>query len=107
MMKPLLPALCALVLAACGGGGSGDQVAPPESARAATLAVVAPAPPSASFDLATYKLPLPVDRNGGSGGAAGSEFAAWTLNPEQLVGFTDNYFAIEATGALVFTAPAN
>jgi hypothetical protein len=108
MMKSLSAAVIALLLAACGGGGSDHEASMVDSADAATLSAAVPAPPSTSFDLSTYKLTLPIDRDGGTGGAAGTEFSAWTLNPEQLVaGFTDSYFRMDPGGALVFTAPAN
>src|SRR4051812_46287458 len=108
MLKSLPLTVIVLSLAACGGGGSGDDVPTAENTAGATLSATVLAAPSTAFDLSAYKLTLPIDRDGGTGGTGGTEFSAWTLNPEQLVaGFTDSYFRMEAGGALVFTAPAN
>jgi hypothetical protein len=64
--------------------------------------------PSAFFNLAGWKLTLPVDSSGGSGGTGGTQYAALTILPSELTsGFSDDFFYADASGLLVFTAPSN
>lgn len=81
----------ALLLSACGGGTSTPT-----------------ATPIAAVDLARWKLDLPVDASGGTGGIDGVQYAARTVLPDALVaGFSDAWFQVDAQGSIVFTAPAN
>jgi hypothetical protein len=93
----------ALLLAGCGGGGSssGEPAASTREPAAAALAWIAPAS-LRQFDLAGWKLSLPVDASGGTAGAA------LTLGPEQLLaGYASAWFHGDAQGRIVFTAPAD
>jgi hypothetical protein len=101
------PALLALSLTACGGGGSGPATASAAGGDSATN-VAAAASPAALMDLSGWKLNLPVDANGGTGGSNGVQFGGRTVLPQELVaGFSDDYFRIDGQGRIVFTAPAN
>lgn len=101
-LHALLAACALLALAACGGGG--DSGAPAAGAdEAATAPTSLP-----GFDLSHWKLDLPVDAAGGTGGANGRQFAARTVLPAQLqAGFVDPWFHADAQGRIVFTAPAD
>jgi hypothetical protein len=108
--KAAAAACLAALLAACGGGGGGDTAAeapgvvPTASALSAWI-VPASLP---AFDLSGFKLTLPVDRYGGTGGIDGTQYAAVTLNSTQLVaGYADASFHADKQGRVVFTAPAN
>ena len=100
------------LLAACGGGGSSapDAAAAPSAAPAPTAAtsVIAAATPASLMDLSGWKLNLPVDAYGGTGGTDGLQYPARTVLPQELVaGFSDDFFRADAQGRIVFTAPAN
>src|SRR6059058_1475046 len=108
--KAAAAACLAALLAACGGGGGSDTAteAPAVLPTASTLSTwIAPASLPA-FDLSGFKLTLPVDSYGGTGGTNGTQYAAVTLNPNQLVaGYSDAWFHADAQGRVLFTAPAN
>lgn len=94
-----------VVLTSATGGVAFD----PANRTTVTLddALLAPASLS-QFDFSKWKLDLPVDRNGGTGGAGGIEIAAQTITSAQLLrSFADPYFYADKQGRLIFTAPAN
>ncbi|MBC7692212.1 MAG: polysaccharide lyase family 7 protein [Methylotenera sp.] len=65
-------------------------------------------PPSRFFSLAGWKLTLPVDSFGGTGGTGGIQFPATTLISSQLTSeFVDDFFYADGAGKLVFSAPSN
>jgi hypothetical protein len=105
----------ALLLAACGGGGpaSGSSDAGSIAAPAVQAAVVSVptwvAPASlGTFDFSGWKLTLPVDAYGGTGGTNGTQYPAQTLLPQQLVGgYASAWFHADDQGRTVFDAPAN
>jgi hypothetical protein len=115
-----LSASLAVALTACGGGGgsSPEASSAPTTAVASTIDVPIPvstsadapaAPtPAALMDLSGWKLNLPIDANGGTGGADGVQYTARTVLPQELAaGFTDEFFQVDAQGRILFTAPAN
>ncbi|HEY0307757.1 MAG TPA: polysaccharide lyase family 7 protein [Acidobacteriaceae bacterium] len=60
------------------------------------------------FDLSKWKLTLPIDQYGGTGGTNGTQYEAYTIYPAQLTaGFTDAYFYADTSGNVIFTAPSN
>ncbi|HEX2544143.1 MAG TPA: polysaccharide lyase family 7 protein [Ramlibacter sp.] len=60
------------------------------------------------MDLSGWKLNLPVDAEGGTGGNGGVQYGARTLLPQQLAaGYQSDWFHADAQGRIVFTAPAN
>lgn len=117
----LLSCACCLLGASCGGGGAGSvsasasnavDTAPTSTSSTVSAAGASPgmsAPASLSkFDLSRWKLDLPIDRHGGTGGSGGTEFAAQTIVAAQLLkNFVDPYFYADSQGRLIFTAPAN
>lgn len=115
-------AAAAMALASCGGGGTSDSpapgtvaspsVIPPTPATSASPATQAPTqlPPAlvARFDLSKWKLDLPIDKLGGTGGTGGIQNASQTIPTSQLLaGFFDAYFYADPQSRLIFTAPAN
>lgn len=63
--------------------------------------------PASRFNLSGWKLQLPVDDCGGSGGANNTRWAATSIATDTLLsGFTNDYFFVDGN-ALVFRAPAN
>jgi hypothetical protein len=67
-------------------------------------------PPSsyAQFDFSKWKLQLPIDQYGGTGGLNNIQYANVEVQPAQLTtGFTDAYFYADKTGDAIFTAPSN
>ena len=117
----LLFSACCLLVASCGGGGTAGVSAsassvgdtspttsnPTGSSPGASSGTLAPASLS-KFDLSSWKLDLPIDRNGGTGGSGGIEFPAQTIVAAQLLkNFVDPYFYADPQGQLIFTAPAN
>ena len=103
----VLSASLALALTACGGGGSSAEPASTPGPAIATN-VQAVATPASLMDLSGWKLNLPIDASGGTGGIAGVQYAARTVLPQELAaGFSDDYFRTDAQGRIVFTAPAN
>lgn len=111
MLRPTraapLAVAAAVALAACGGGG-GDAPAATPTAPAVPTAPGGATTPSALMDLSGWKLNLPVDAFGGTGGSAGLQHAARTVLPQELVaGYASEWFNADAQGRLVFTAPAN
>ena len=65
-------------------------------------------PPSQYFNLGGWKLGLPVDSSGGTGGVNGIQFPAATISSSQLTaGFTNEFFYANSGGQLYFTAPSN
>lgn len=64
-------------------------------------------PPAPTFDFTNYKLTLPVDIYGGTGGTNNIQFEAATILPATLnAGFSDSYFYLNSANQIVFTAPA-
>lgn len=60
------------------------------------------------FDFSQWKLTLPIDQYGETGGTNGTQYEAYTIYPAQLVaGFVDLYFYADASGNIIFTAPSN
>jgi hypothetical protein len=60
------------------------------------------------FDLSKWRLDLPVDANGGTGGAGGQQLPADAILPSELsTTYVSPYFYSDAQGRVVFTAPAN
>ncbi|MES2393310.1 MAG: polysaccharide lyase family 7 protein, partial [Acidobacteriota bacterium] len=67
-------------------------------------------PPStnAAFALSQWKLGLPVDIYGGSGGVGSIQFEAAEVSPSTLTnGYSSPYFYLNASNSIVFTAPSN
>ena len=65
-------------------------------------------PPAQYFNLGGWKLGLPVDSTGGTGGVGGIQFPAVTISSSQLVsGFTNDFFYANSAKQLIFTAPSN
>ncbi len=67
-------------------------------------------PPSTllQFDFTKWKLMLPIDSNGGTGGTGGIQFPAIEIQPAEIVtGFVDAYFYADDSGHVIFTAPSN
>lgn len=62
----------------------------------------------AQFDLSKWRLDLPVDANGGTGGANNLQLPADAILPNELsTTYVGPYFYGDAQGRIVFTAPAN
>ena len=67
-------------------------------------------PPSTqtTFNLAPWKLALPVDIYGGTGGVGSIQFESAEVQPATLTGgYSSPYFFLNAANAIVFTAPSN
>jgi hypothetical protein len=115
--RALAAAVCVSALAGCGGGGGdADTAAGTETSVSATHAQAAElvgsasswVAPSTLADLSGWKLTLPTDAYGGTGGIGGIQYPAVTLNPDKLVaGYMDAHFHGDAQGRIVFVAPAN
>jgi len=105
----VVPALLAVALTGCGGGGSSAPTAStPAADSGIAITVAAAASPANVMDLSGWKLNLPVDANGGNGGNDGVQFGGRTVLPQELAaGFSDDYFRSDGQGRIVFTAPAN
>ena len=62
----------------------------------------------AQFDFSSWKLQLPIDQYGGTGGLNNIQYASVEVQPAQLTtGFTDAYFYADTMGDVIFTAPSN
>ena len=62
----------------------------------------------AQFDLSRWRLDLPVDAHGGTGGTASPQLPADAILPAELgTTYVGPYFYADAQGRIVFTAPAN
>jgi hypothetical protein len=60
------------------------------------------------FDLSKWRLDLPVDANGGTGGAGNVQLPADAILPNELdTTYVGPFFYGDAQGRIVFTAPAN
>ena len=108
-------AMGVLALAACGGGGDASDATAIADATVAPTALQAAALDSSSWqvpatlaDFSGWKLTLPTDIYGGTGGIDGVQYPAVTLNPDKLVaGYVGPHFYGDTVGRIVFTAPAN
>ncbi|MBI3777020.1 MAG: polysaccharide lyase family 7 protein [Gammaproteobacteria bacterium] len=60
------------------------------------------------FDFTNWKLMLPIDSNGGTGGIDGIQFPAKEIQPAEIIaGYVDAYFYADDSGQVIFTAPSN
>ena len=94
-----------MALSAPTGGATLGSV----SSDAVTITGAWIAPSSyAQFDFSKWKLQLPIDQYGGTGGLNNIQYANVEVQPAQLTtGFTDAYFYGDAMGDVIFTAPSN
>jgi hypothetical protein len=64
--------------------------------------------PSRYFNFTGWKLQLPIDQYGGTGGANNIQYPDIEISSSALVaGFVDPYFYADASGHVIFRAPAN
>ena len=94
-----------LALSAPTGGASPGSI----SSDAVTITGAWITPSSyAQFDFSKWKLQLPIDQYGGTGGLNNIQYADASIAAAQLTtGFTDAYFYGDAMGDVIFTAPSN
>jgi len=87
-----------------GGAALGSPIA-----NTATITGTAFVPANCpQFNFNPYKLTLPIDQYGGTGGVNNTQYAANTISTSQiLAGFVDPYFYADASCNIVFTAPSN
>lgn len=94
-------------------GATGGAVIYPIASTLVTVADnLTPPATSSNFVFSTskynWKLSLPVDIYGGTGGKSGSQFADQEIpNSQILLGFSDPYFYLNSSNQIVFTAPSN
>ena len=63
---------------------------------------------SKKFDFTNWKLMLPIDKQGGTGGTDGTQYPAKEIQPTEIkAGYVDAYFYADASGQVIFTAPSN
>lgn len=114
-LRAVAMAVSVLALAGCGGGEDRDAAAPPDDTTRATTLLQSGSVDSSNWqvpatlaDFSGWKLTLPTDAYGGTGGIDGVQYPAVTLNPDKLVaGYVDAHFHGDAQGRIVFSAPAN
>jgi hypothetical protein len=88
--------------------GNGAVLSPVPSETVTVTDNLTPPATNSNFNLNVWKLALPVDIYGGTGGAGSIQFEDAEITPAQLTaGFSDPFFYLNAGNNIVFTSPSN